>query len=177
MTPSKAALTDIEQQLKDSFSTGKRVSSSAGSDARTAPRPARLDQLLLPQEERGPLPLTKEKYLVRESQELVQWEREIRVFLRKLSPQHEHRVSAVMIYEWVTGTTVADVMAAGGSAKRDLTMLNKILKEYFGNPYMTYINSKKVPKAYKVPGGYYITRHRPKTLTLWVEYSEGTLVP
>lgn len=123
------------------------------------------------------MPLTKDKYIIRENPHEVQWEREVRKFLRKLSPQHGHRVAAVMIYEWATGIQIAELMRAGGSANADLRKINKILKFYFGDPYSTYIAGRKVPKAYRVRPGYYIKRHRPMTLTLWVEYQEGTLNP
>ena len=122
------------------------------------------------------MPFTKDKFLVRENAELVQWERETRLFLRKLSPEHGHRVSAAMVYEWATGIKVADLMAAGGSTV-DLKKINKILRYYFEKSYTTYICGKKVPNAYRVRPGYYITKHRPMTLTLYAEYCEGALYP
>ena len=122
------------------------------------------------------MPFTKDKFLVRENSDLVQWERETRKFLRKLSPEHGHRVSAAMIYEWATGIKVADLVAEGGSTV-DLKRINKVLRFYFGKPYMTYICGRKVPNAFKVPPGWYVKRHRPMTLTLYAEYSEGTLNP
>lgn len=123
------------------------------------------------------MPLTKSEYIVQENPALVQWERELRSFLRNLSPRHEHRVSAVMVYEWATGISVAELIKNGGNANADLRKLNWLLREYFGKAYSTYICGRKVPNAYKVKGGYYIRRHRPKTLTLWAEYAEGTLYP
>ena len=123
------------------------------------------------------MPFTKDKYLVKENPHQVQWEREVRKFLRQLSPQHGHRVAAVMIYEWATGIRVAELMAAGGSAQADLRKLNQVLRFYFGKPYMTYIMGRKIPKAYRVPPGWYVRRHRPLTLTLYAEYQEGTLYP
>ena len=122
------------------------------------------------------MPFTKDKYLVKENLELVQWEREVRKFLRRLSPEHGHRVSAAMIYEWATGILTADLVAAGGSTA-DLRKINKILRFYFGKPYMSYICGRKVPNTFRVRPGYYITRHRPMTLTLYAEYCEGTLRP
>ena len=122
------------------------------------------------------MPFTKDKFLVRENPEIVQWEREVRKFLRRLSPEHGHRVSAVMVYEWATGISVSDLVAEGGSTT-DLKRINKILRFYFGKSYMTYICGRKVPNAFRVRPGYYITRHRPMTLTLYAEYCEGTLKP
>lgn len=123
------------------------------------------------------MPLTKDKYIVKENPHLIQWERETRKFLRQLSPQHGHRVAAVMVYEWATGIKIKELMEAGGSANADLRKINKCLQFYFGDPYMTYIAGRKVPKAYKVRPGYYIKRHRPMTMTLWAEYTEGVLNP
>lgn len=123
------------------------------------------------------MPFTKNKYLVKENPHLVAWERETRKFLRNLSPQHEHRVAAVMIYEWATGIRVAELMEQGGTAGPDLRKINQVLRFYFGKPYSTYIMGRKVPNAYRVRPGYYIKRHRPMTLTLYAEYAEGTLNP
>lgn len=122
------------------------------------------------------MPFTKDKFLVRENSDLVKWERETRKFLRKLSPEHGHRVSAAMVFEWATGIQVVGLMAQGGSTV-DLKRINKVLRFYFGKPYMTYICGRKVPNAFKVPPGWYVKRHRPMTLTLYAEYSEGTLNP
>lgn len=130
------------------------------------------------------MPATKDKYLIRENPHLVAWEREVRKFLRHLSPDHGHRVSAVMVYEWATGIRIADLMASTEPLspgrqnwRSDLRKINKVLEFYFGKPYMTWIMGRKVPKTYRVKPGYYIRRHRPRTLTLYAEYVEGTLYP
>lgn len=130
------------------------------------------------------MPFTKEKFLVRENPHLVDWEREVRKFLVNLSPSHEHRVTAVMIFEWATGLEVKALMETTKEFepgkpnwRADLRKLNKVLAFYFGTPYTTWIMGRKVGKAYKVKKGYYITRHRPMTLTLYAEYVEGVLRP
>lgn len=123
------------------------------------------------------MPLTKDQYLVRENPHLVQWEREVRKFLRNLTPRHGHRVSAAMVYEWATGINVVELIAEGGRPHADLRKLNQILRWYYGKPYRTYICGKKVPNCYRVPPGYYIRRHRPMTLTLYTEYLQKTLYP
>jgi hypothetical protein len=169
-------LTEMESILKERFDKGARTA-RVPSSAREPARSSRLDQLVLPVSERGKMPLTKDKYLVKENPHLVQWERETRLFLRQLSPQHGHRVSAVMIYEWATGISVAELVEQGGSASADLRKINQILRKYFGKSYMTYILGRKVPNAYKVPPGWYVKRHRPVTLTLYAEYLQGTLNP
>jgi hypothetical protein len=168
-------LTEVEEYLKSRFDKSS-PKPRVPSDSRAASSgSARVDQLVLPDGERGRLPETKDKYLVKENPHLVQWEREVRKFLRKLNPQHGHRVSATMIYEWATGIQVKDLMDKGSNASGDLRRLNKILGFYFGTPYMTYILGRKVPKAYRVPPGWYVVRHRPMTLTLFHEYSTKTL--
>lgn len=133
------------------------------------------------------MPFTKDDYLVRENPQKVQWERELRKFLRQLSPRHEHRIAAVHVYEWATGLSMAEVVKeeeanrkagitprqGATSWRGDLRKLNDLLKEYFGKSYMTYIMGRKVPRAYRVPKGWYVYRHRPKTLTLYAEWSAG----
>lgn len=169
-------LTETERVLQKRFdkdSNAQRVPSTALA-AKSADR---LDQLVLPDNERAKMPFTKDKYIVRENPHLVQWEREVRKFQRNMSPRHGHRIAAVMIYEWATGISVAELMAEGGSANADLRKINQCLQFYFGKPYMTYIMGRKIPKAYRVPAGYYIRRHRPMTLTLYAEYVAGTLYP
>ena len=177
-------LSDVEQALKKQFNRDDANKRRVPSTARAAASSERVDQLVLPDEMRARMPFTKDKYLVRENPQLVQWERETRKFLRNLSPQHGHRVAAVMIYEWATGIHIKDAMeleakgeAGRASWRADLRKINQILKFYFGKPYMTYIMGRKVPNAYRVRPGYYIKRHRPMTLTLYAEYAEGTLNP
>ena len=136
----------------------------------------RLEQLTLEDHQRPPMPFTKDKYLVKENDHMVAWEREVRKFLRKLSPRHGHRVSAVMIYEWATGISTKDLKAENGPTT-DLKRINRILVFYFGKPYMTYIMGRKVKKAYRVPVGFLIRRRRPMSLLLYAEQCEGVLYP
>jgi hypothetical protein len=184
----RSLLTDAEEELKKRFSKEevdkKRIPSTADASLSSD----RIDQLVLPDEERGRMPFTKDKFLVKENPHLVQWEREVRKFLRNLSPAHEHRITAVMVYEWATGLKVKDLMEQepkrpadlppnAPTWRTDIRKLNKILEWYFGKPYTTWIMGRKIGKAYKVKQGYYITRHRPMTLTLYAEYAEGVLRP
>ena len=178
-------LSAAEEDLKSRFDKETADKRRLPSTAAAAAQSARIDQLVLPDEMRARLPITKDKYVVRENPALVQWEREVRKFERKLSLDHGHRISAAMIYEWATGVLISDLMKASPERmppgkqnwRSDLRKINKILEWYFGKPYMTYICGRKVPKAYRVRPGYYITRHRPMTLTLYVEYVEGVLNP
>lgn len=121
------------------------------------------------------MPRTKERYVVRDNPHEVAWERQVRMFLRGLPLTDSHRVSASMIYEWATGIRVADYIAQEGSAPPDLRKINKLMRFYFGKAYATWIDSKKIPNCYRVPLGWRVKRHRPMTLTLWSEYTEGTL--
>jgi hypothetical protein len=166
---------EIEEFLRGKFDKSVRPRVSGDSRAVTRRKPGELDQLILSDDERAKLPETKDKYLVRENPNLVQWERETRKFLRRLNPAHGHRVSAAMVYEWATGINISELYARGGSAASHLRNINKVLAHYFGKAYMTYILGRKVPKAYRVPPGWYVTRHRPMTLTLFHEWSSKTL--
>ena len=180
-------LSEAEMRLRERFKKEEADRRRLPSDAADAAPSARIEQLTLPDEMRAKMPFTKEKYLVRENPHLVMWEREVRKFLRNLSPDHGHRVSAVMIYEWATGIRIVDIQKEEQEKikpnrphttwRGDLRKINKILEFYFGKPYMTWIAGRKVPRAYKVRSGYYIRRHRPMTLTLYTEYLEGVLYP
>jgi len=121
------------------------------------------------------MPLTKDRYVIRDNPHKVAWERQVRYFLRNLSLTESHRVSATMIYEWATNKTVKEQMEAGEHPSHDLRKINEILRFYFGKAYSTWIAGNKVPNCYRVPKGWRVKRHRPMTLTLWNEYSEGVL--
>lgn len=177
-------LSEVEAALQKKFQSEGGNKQRLPSTARAAAPGERIDALVLPDEMRSKMPYTKDKYLVRENPQEVQWEREVRKFLRNLTPRHGHRVSAVMIYEWATGIKVSEIMKdekkkypGQPNWRSDIRKINKILKFYFGKSYMTYIMGRKVPNCYRVREGYYIKRHRPMTLTLYAEYAAGTLHP
>lgn len=185
MEPEASHLSEIEEELKKRFNKEVADRRRLPSTAADAAPSVRIDQLVLPDHMRAKMPFTKDKYLVRENPHLVQWEREVRKFERKLSPDHGHRISAIMIYEWATGIRIADAMAMTKGRlepgkqnwRSDLRKINKCLEFYFGKPYMTWIAGKKVYRAYRVRPGYYIRHHRPMTLTLYAEWVEGVLNP
>lgn len=184
MQITRSLLTETEEALKKRFEKVEADKRRLPSVAVNAPAAERLDQLVLPDHMRAKMPLTKDKYLVKENPHLVAWEREVRKFLRHLSPEHGHRIAAAMIYEWATGVQVKDLMESKEELpsgrqnwRTDLRKISKCLEFYFGKPYMTWICGRKVPNAYRVKPGYYIKRHRPMTLTLWAEYQEGVLNP
>lgn len=184
LVPEKDLLSEVESVLKKRFDKEEANKHRVPSTARDARSSERVDQLVLPDEMRARMPFTKDKFLVRENPQLVQWERETRKFLRRLSPEHGHRVAAVMVYEWATGIKISDSIElekqghpGKSSWRSDLRKINQVLRFYYGKPYMTYIMGRKVPRAYRVKPGYFIRRHRPMTLTLYAEYMEGTLYP
>lgn len=180
----RSLLSDAEEELKRRFDKAEMDRRRMPSTADAALPSDRVDQLTLPDDERPKMPYTKDQFLVKENPHLVQWEREVRKFLRRLSPDHGHRVTAVMIYEWATGLSVKQLMESKEPMppgkqnwRTDLRKINKVLEYYFGKPYTTWIMGRKVGKAYTVKKGYYIKRHRPMTLTLYTEYVEGVLNP
>ena len=85
--------------------------------------------------------------------------------IHRILPLGNHRIRIKVLQE------------NGGNAVGDMRHLHRILRFYFGDPYMTYIAGRKVPRAYRVRPGYYIKRHRPMTLTLYAEYVDGVLNP
>lgn len=170
-----AAAAKVRERFREEGTVPTRVPSTA----HEAPT-GRVDQFVLPDEERGRMPFTKEKFLIRENPNKVTWERETRKFLRKLSPDHEHRIAAVHIFEWATGLSLAALVAAEKDGdvsqtrwRGDLRHINWALRNYFGKPYATYIMGRKIPKAYKVPKGWYVYKHKPHTLTLYADWAEG----
>ena len=170
-------LTEVESLLKQRYEEKDNKRSRLPSSAAAATPSERMDQLVLPLEKRPKMPYTKDKYLVRENPQLVAWERETRKFLRNLSPVHGHRVAATMVYEWVTGISVKEMIEQGGTPSPDLRKINQVLRYYFGKSYSTYIMNRKVPNCYRVPPGWLVKRHRPMTMELYAEYAEGTLNP
>lgn len=173
--PDRKLLSEVEEILKEKFDVGE--SSRVPSTAQPAEASARLGQLVLPKEARPRMPLTQDKWVIKEDPHLVEWERITRQFLRELSPAHGHRISAVMVYEWATGIKVKELQESGGSASPDLRKISKVLRHHFDKPYSTYIAGRKVANAYRVPQGWLVKRHRPMTITLYAEYQEGTLNP
>lgn len=179
METNESLLNEVEQFLQKKYKekTDPEVS-QLPSNAEAAPRSPRIDQLILPPEDRPKMPLTKDKFVIRENEQLVAWERVVRQFLRNLTPNAQHRVSAVMIYEWATGIKVTEYQEQhGGQAPPDLRKINKLMRGYFGQAYSTYIAGRKVANCYKIKQGYYIKRHAPQTITLWMEWRTGVLNP
>ena len=115
----RSLLSETEEVLKARFDREEASKRRVPSTARDAASSDRVDQLVLPDEMRAKMPFTKDKYLVKENPQLVAWEREVRKFLRQLSPQHGHRVAAVMVYEWATGLNLQEVMEEEKNFRED----------------------------------------------------------
>lgn len=181
-------MSPLERELQARFdkTQGQRFSSTA----RLAAESEYAKELTLPVEERGPIPYTKEELIISENPLRVEWEREVRKFLKLLSSKTSHRITAPMIYEWATGIQIKDLeeadKAAGvytgrqsemGKLNVHLRHINWILKEYFGKSYKTKILGRDVGKAYTVRHEFKVARKKPACMTLWPEWHDGTLVP
>ncbi|QNL30074.1 hypothetical protein SEA_STORMBREAKER_1 [Microbacterium phage Stormbreaker] len=157
----------------------------------TAEPPKRDEQvraLARPISERGLVPLTLESFVVSENPARVEWERYVREFLGQLSQESAHRVTAPMIFEWVTGEKIKDIArregvpkdawrggAASGSANMHLRHINWVLKEYFGEPHKTTIAGRAVGRAYAVRKYFRVKEKEPACLTLKPDWKAGTL--
>lgn len=168
-------LSAVEAQFKERVEEEGATNLRLPSAAQEAPPAPRLDQIILADEKRARMPYTRDRYIIHEDPQLVEWEREVRKFLRNLTPREGHRVAAVHIWEWATGWDVKAFIEAGGAPSPDLRRINRLLGEYFGKPYSTYIMGRKIPRCYRVPLGHRIKRKRPRTLTLYAEWEAGTL--
>jgi len=187
MSEAERELAALEQALQEEFSRDTRFTSTAG-DFKTSDE---VRQLIMSKSNRGRVPLTRTDFVVTENPARVEWEREVRNFLRELRPgtrYRGHKVNAPMVFEWVTGKTIKQIQEeekvdttmtrggqATGSANMHLRHINVILKEYFGEPRKTTILGRPVGKAYDVPKGFRTERRKPMCLTLWPEYDDGVL--
>ena len=182
-------MNDIERRLQAQFSpeTARKFTSTAKDPAPSA----LVSELALPDESRGRLPLTQDKFIGAENPQRVEWERETRKFLARVNTRHtSHRVTAEMVYEWVTGISLAELRklegvegangrggGRNGSANVHLRHIRWVLGEYFGTPYKTKIAGREVGKAYKVPKYWKVQNKKPECMTLWPEWDNGTLRP
>ena len=181
-------LSDIERELQARHNPNlRRQFSSTALEPRTSEY---IEDLAVPVESRGRMPLTQEKFVIAENPQRVAWERHVREALDTLSDKIAHRVTAPMIYEWVTQISIADLIEAenlqdanprgggqNGSANSHLRHINWVLREYFGTPYKTKIAGREVGKAYRVRKGFRVRLKKPANLTLWPEWENGTLNP
>lgn len=183
-------MSDLEKQLQARFN--KDATQRFSSTAAKISESEYVKELVLDEEDRGPIPFTKEELMISENPLRVEWEREVRKFLKLLSSKSSHRITAPMIYEWATGIKIADLQAADQEAKEQgieqektnmgqlnvhLRHLNWILRAYFGKPYKTKILGRDVGRAYIVRVEFKVGRKKPACMTLWPEWEEGTLSP
>ena len=146
--------------------------------------------MLLPEGQRGRLPLTRSDFVMKEDVRRVEWERVTRSFLAGLNSDFGHKVTAAMVFEWATGVSLAELAKAEevnpeewrggarwGSANAHLRHISAILRDYFGKPRKTTIAGRHVGAAYDVRKSFKIRLKAPATTVLWAEWKEGTLEP
>ena len=190
----RTPVSDLEKSLQAQFDP--RSMQRFSSTAKEAAKSEYIQELALPMEERGLMPYTKSELMIAENPQRVEWEREVRKFLSKLTTHTSHRVTAAMIYEWVTGIKIVDLLAAdkegelltdepeglkantnAGYLNVHLRHINWVLKEYFGKSYKTKMMGREVGKAYTVRQEFRVKLKKPANMTLWPEWAEGTLEP
>lgn len=190
----RTPVSDLEKELQAQFNPANLQRFS--SKAQEAARGDYVRDLVLPAEERGLMPYTKEEFVVSENPLRVEWERVVRQFIKRLSIHTSHRITAPMIYEWATGIRIKDLEEADlkhilltdepegvkaqtnmGRLNVHLRHINWVLKEYFGKPYKTKIMGREVGRAYTVRYNFRVEHKKPANMTLWPEWSEGTLNP
>jgi hypothetical protein len=179
------SISDLERELQARFNPEKSRKFSSTVDEGVQPS-AYVQDLALPDESRGRLPLTKDTYVINENPARVEWEREVRKFLNQLNSDFGHRITAPMVYEWVTGIDLRDLInpqanpqggGQWGIANVHLRHINWVLKEYFGTAYKTKIAGRPVGKAYTVRPYFRVKDKKPANLTLWPEWEQKTLNP
>ena len=191
----RSPVSDLERTLQAQFDKAnlERFSSTAGKGAEST----YVQNLVVPEDERGPMPFTKEELMVNENPMRIEWERQVRKFVKRL-PQHtSHRITAVMIYEWATNIKVKDLEAADQAARVSATKkggvrnvrtnmgnlnvhlrhINWVLQQYFGKPYKTKIAGREVGRAYTVRAEFRVEKKKPACIALLPEWQEGTLAP
>lgn len=187
-------VSELEKRLQAQFDPTKaqRFSSTAKKEAASS----YIEQLVLPEGERGPVPYTKEDFVVNDNPLRVAWEKEVRKFLSRLPQRTSHRVTAPMIYEWATGIKIKDLEEADkrnellteeapgmraqtnmGRLNVHLRHINWVLKTYFGKPYKTKIMGREVGRAYTVRQDFRVKLKKPANISLWADWKEGTLNP
>jgi len=185
MSDTSRELQDLESALRQEFGG---LFPSTAKPGKTAEE---VQEIIKPRNQRGIMPLTRADWAIDENPALVEWEREVRWFLRNLRPSTRvkgHKVNAVMIFETVTGKTIKQIQeeervdpdrwqggASNGSANMHLRHINKILRDYFGKERKTTILGRPVGKAYDVPKGFRVERRKPMCLQLIPEYEAGVL--
>src|SRR5690606_3928144 len=100
MARERDTLSDLERALKEQFNPQnlERFVSTTPE----VPSSEYVQELVQEPNTRGRMPITREDYIGAENPARVEWEKEVRIFLRNLNYHYGHRVSAKMIYEWST---------------------------------------------------------------------------
>lgn len=163
---------------EDSFIEGLTRTNAAHS-TRVLRKPASkgLQGRLLPTEERAEIN-TRDEVLIKEDEDLVEWERQIRAYIYKLPMGREHRTTAVLVWEWATGLSVPEEHKKGNSGvyAADIRKINKLLREYFGKPYASYIHNRKFNQVYRISKHFNVDRKAPFCVGLYLEWRAGVKV-
>lgn len=128
---------------------------------------------LLPPDQREPV-VSREAVLMREDEDLVEWEVQTRAYLEALASGRKHRTSAPLIWEWATGQSIAELHAEGNRTAyaKDLRRINTILKAYFGEAKPSFINGRKFNRVYRISQHFLVKRKAPFCLSLFLEWRE-----
>lgn len=167
-----------EFEGESSFIEGSKTSRSIQT-IRVERKPPRqeLADKILPESERL-MPIARDRILVKEDQDIVAWERLLRQFLHRLATGRAHRTSAVLVWEWATGLDVREEWKKKNSGvyARDLRILNTLLRAYFGDSRISFIDGRKFNKVYDVSASFYLDRKAPHCLSLYLEWKQGLKV-
>lgn len=132
---------------------------------------------ILPKNERARID-TREEVLIKEDEDLLEWELVLRAYLYKLPKGRKHRVAAGLIWEWATGLSITEEYERGNSRAylRDTKILNRLLAKYFGKSRITWINGRKFSKVYDVGKSFVLDRKAPVTLTHYLMWKQGATI-
>lgn len=184
--PRQTERSELERELQARFNPEKSVRFTG--EAKSSAGGEYVKDLVLPDEARGRMPITRDDYVIAENPALVEWERQVRKFLLRIpTGARGHRVTAKMVYTWATGIDVEELAALegvgdetrggaqAGSANSHLRHISAVLRYYFGKPYKTTIAGRAVGRAYTVRRYFRLRDKPPMCITLRVEWDANTL--
>ena len=155
------------------------MQSNAAHVTRVRRKPAKsgLSDRLLPTDGRAEV-ISRDKIFITIDEDLEEWERQTRAYLYLLAKGRKHSTSAALIWEWATGLSVAEEYRKGNSKiyNRDLRRINTILRSYFGDPYATFIDGRKFPRAYRISQWFNVDRKAPFCASLMLLWKDGVKI-
>lgn len=121
------------------------------------------------------MPEQKKNFIVDEDERLLYWDRQVRAYVEdRVSPKHSYRITARMVFERA-GHSFDPTPGSHGAHNQEFKRINRILRHYFGNSYVSFIEGRKQHNVYKIKPGCYIRRLEPLALTLYIEWLNGTI--